>query len=174
MAEFFKPQIIEFLTQAPINFAEQDQDHYKIVKVFPKAELNFYKKIVIDIRKSMILIYSFDKFNPLTSGAEKRAAVDFVCEANQLIEIGSLEVREDKGIMHYRISQLLPGVSDIREVFKYMLSQSDKIFQSAREAIKIIKSVLSQYPSESIETGAIIEATSQAVLNFRQQLMHIR
>jgi hypothetical protein len=41
--------------------------------------------------------------------------------------------------MHYRVSQLLPGVSDIREMFKYMLKESANVFSTALNALEDLK-----------------------------------
>jgi hypothetical protein len=135
MGEYSKAQILEVLGSLGFSYAEQDLDHLKVIKVNPSATANIHRKVTIDNRRSLILIYAYDKLNRLRNPDEINKAIHFVCLANPHLEIGSLEVREDKGLMHYRVSQLLPGVSDIREVFKYMLKESEKVFTTARSAL---------------------------------------
>mmetsp|Transcript_19991 Transcript_19991/g.37104 ORF Transcript_19991/g.37104 Transcript_19991/m.37104 type:complete len:164 (-) Transcript_19991:1513-2004(-) len=162
MVDFFKAQAIEVLTTLGFNYTEQDSDSLQVLKVLPSANVNLYRKIVIDKKKSMVLVYSFDKLMKLNTPEEKTLGVEFVCEANQFVDVGSLEIREEKGMLHYRISQLLPGVEDIREVLKFMLEQSDRVFQNARATFQRLRQLVGP-ENRTEEIQAEIQRFAQAI-----------
>ena len=118
-------QCIEILQGQPHRL-RQDGDISELEIQLPNSATSC-RKIVVDCKRYLVIIYSTDKNAKVDGDDLKKLALRFITKANDLLSFGNIEMNYETGEFRFKTSQSLPGVADARAVIQYMLETQDLV-----------------------------------------------
>ena len=126
-------QCKEILEEKPFE-ERRDGEITELVLQLP-LDTNASRKLIIDVKRHLVLIYSTLKQGGLTEEGIRKA-LRFVTKANELLDFGNIEINVDAAEFRFKTSHSFPGINNARAVLRFMLERQEFVFPKLENAVK--------------------------------------